>query len=151
MLYISSDAADDIKPVQWLGGKGYVDNSVGVGPLPLVVGLGGAIDLANARGVAKIEEHNLALRNRAYQELAQLAGLKMISLPPGPLSTALVSFALPPELDSRAFQQKLREKYRLITRYIPKEHFNGLRLSPHVFNTEQDVDAVVSALRTEIK
>jgi selenocysteine lyase/cysteine desulfurase len=151
MLYISSDAADDIKPVQWLGGKRYVDNSVGVGPLPLVVGLGAAIDLANERGVAKIEEHNVALRNRVYQELAQLDGLKMMSLPPGPHSTALVSFALPPELDSRAFQQKLREKYQLVTRYIPKEVFNGLRLSPHVFNTEHDVDAVLSALRTEIK
>ena len=75
MLYISSDASDEIKPVQWMGGKRYVDNSVGVGPLPLVVGLGAAIDIANERGVAKIVEHNKALRKRAYDGLSQIAGV----------------------------------------------------------------------------
>lgn len=150
MLYISSDAAEDIKPVQWMGGKKYVDNSVGVGPLPLVVGLGAAIEIANERGVAKIEEHNKALRKRAYDGLSQIAGVKMMSLPSGPLTSALVSIAIPDRYNSRQMLEKLRNKYQIVTRELGKTHFNGLRLAPHIFNTESDVDAVVAALRAEI-
>ncbi len=150
MLYISSEAGEDIKPVQWMGGKKYVDNSVGVGPLPLVFGLGASIDIANERGVAKIEEHNMSLRKRAYDGLSQIAGVKMMSLPSGPLTSALVSIAIPDRYNSRQMLEKLRNKYHIVTRELGKTHFNGLRLAPHIFNTEADVDAVVAALRAEI-
>ncbi len=152
MLYISADAADDIKPIQWTtGARHVVDNSVGVGPLPIIVGLGTAIDIANARGIAAIEAHNIALRNRAHQGLAQIAGVKMMSLPSGPLTSALVSFAIPAEFDSNAMRATLRQKHQLVTRNIGKEFFNGLRVSPHMFNTEADVDALVAAIKTEIR
>jgi selenocysteine lyase/cysteine desulfurase len=150
MLYISSEAADEIKPIQWTGGKKYVDNSIGVGPLPLVVGLGAAIEQANALGVAKIEAHNLALRDRAFQGLRQIPSLTMMSPPAGPLVSAIVSFALPSSIDNRDMLHKLRFKHSIMTRAIEKEHFNGLRISPHRFNTESEVDALLSALKTEL-
>jgi hypothetical protein len=31
-----------------------------------------------------------------------------------------------------------------------KRWFNGIRLSPHIFNTEADVDAALRAIRTEL-
>jgi selenocysteine lyase/cysteine desulfurase len=150
MLYISSDAKDYIKPIQWMGGTIYVGDSIGVGPLPLVVGLGAAIDEANARNVARIEEHNLALRNRVFQGLQQLPGLKLMSPPSGPLASALVAFALPSSVDNRELLRKLSQNHHIVTRAIEKEHFNGLRISPHLFNTESDVDALLSALKTEL-
>ena len=70
LLYISADAADAIKPVQWMSGKRFVSGSTGVGPLVLVMGLGAAIEAATARGVADIERHNLALRLGAMQRSA---------------------------------------------------------------------------------
>ena len=56
LLYISADAADAIKPVQWMSGKKFVSGSTGVGPLVLVMGLGAAIEAATARGLADIEQ-----------------------------------------------------------------------------------------------
>lgn len=150
MLYVSSDAVEDIKPIQWTGGRKYIDNSVGAGPLPLVVGLGAALETANRRGVAKIEEHNLALRQRAYQGLSQIAAVKMMSLPSGPLTSALLSVALPPDRDSHTLQLKLHDKYQIVTRHIGEQPFNGLRISPHIFNTEADIDAFIAALRVEL-
>ena len=150
MLYVSSDAVEDIKPIQWTGGRKYIDNSVGAGPLPLVVGLGAALETANRRGVAKIEEHNLALRQRAYQGLSQIAAVKMMSLPSGPLTSALLSVAFPPDRDSHTLQLKLHDKYQIVTRHIGEQPFNGLRISPHIFNTEADIDAFIAALRVEL-
>lgn len=150
MLYVSSDAVEDIKPIQWTGGRKYIDNSVGAGPLPLVVGLGAALETANRRGVAKIEEHNLALRQRAYQGLSQIAAVKMMSLPSGPLTSALLSVAFPPDRDSHTLQLKLHDKYQIVTRHIGEQPFNGLRISPHIFNTEADIDALIAALRVEL-
>ena len=53
-------------------GKKFVSGSTGVGPLVLVMGLGAAIEAATARGLADIERHNLALRNRAYAALSKI-------------------------------------------------------------------------------
>ena len=33
---------------------------------------------------------------------------------------------------------------------VPGNWFNGQRISTHLFNTEQDVDALVTALRKEL-
>jgi selenocysteine lyase/cysteine desulfurase len=33
---------------------------------------------------------------------------------------------------------------------VPKQWLNGNRVSTHLFNTEQDVDALVDVLKTEL-
>ena len=150
LLYVSSDAGTAIEPIQREDGNRFVANSTGVGSLPLVVGLGAAVEAMQARGMAAVENHDLALRNRAYAGLTKIAKLTVVSAPAGPLATALVSFLLPAEIDSQALQTTLREKYSIMVKMVEKKWFNGLRISPHVFNTEADVDAVLRALRIEL-
>jgi selenocysteine lyase/cysteine desulfurase len=151
MLYVSADASDAIKPIQWAAGKGVTSGATGIGPLPLVVGLGEAIDYISGRGVRSIEARNMALRDRAYRGLKQLPGVRMMSPEAGPLTTAIVSFALPAELQVRKLFDALLAKHNVQLRGIGKRFFNGLRLSPHVFNTEADIDAALRALRAELK
>jgi selenocysteine lyase/cysteine desulfurase len=150
MLYIDSAAAEEIKPIQWTGGKLYVDNSSGAGPLPLVVGLGEAVESARARGVAEIEARNMVLRSRAYRGLTQIKGVKVMSPEPGSLASALLSFALPDRAESREVRLRLLEKHSIVVREISSQYFNGLRISPHIFNTEADIDALIEALRAEL-
>ncbi len=52
--------------------------------------------------------------------------------------------------DSQVLVQTLREKHKIIVKMVPKRWLNGIRLSPHLFNTEQDVDALLRALRQEL-
>jgi selenocysteine lyase/cysteine desulfurase len=151
MLYVSADAADAIKPIQWTAGKRVTSGATGIGPLPLVVGLGEAIDYISGRGVRSIEAHNMALRARAHRGLKQLPGVRVMSPEAGPLTTALVSFALPAETDARALLNTLRDKHHIQLKAFPGKPFNGLRLSPHLFNTEADIDAALRALRAELK
>lgn len=149
-LYINKDVAAKIQPVEWTDGKAYVVGSAGMGSLPLTVGLGAAIEAAQKRGIAATEARNLALRNRAYEGLKKIARARVVSAPPGPHATALVAFALPDAADSSAFRTTMRQKYNLMLKQTEKRWGNGMRISPHVFNTESDIDAALKAIAAEL-
>ncbi len=149
-LYISKAAASRIQPVEWEDGRRYVVGSAGVGPLPLIVGFGAAVEAAQKRRVAVSEARNLRLRNRAYEGLKKIAKVEVVSAPPGPLATALVAFRLPPAVDSSTFRNAMREKHKIVLKQTEKRWFNGMRISPHVFNTEADIDAALKAIGSEL-
>lgn len=149
-LYIRKEAASQIQPVEWVDGTSYVSGSAGVGSQPLIVGLGAAIEAAKKRGITVSETQNLRLRNRAYEGLKKIAKVRIVSAPPGPLATALVAFRLPDTIDSSAFRGALGSKYRVILKQTEKRWFNGMRISPHVFNTEADIDAALKAIASEL-
>jgi selenocysteine lyase/cysteine desulfurase len=149
-LYIRKEAASQIQPVEWLDGTRYVIGSAGMGALPLIVGLGVAIEAAQKRGIAAAEAHNLRLRNRAYEGLKRIAKVQVVSAPPGSLATALVAFRLTGAIDSTAFRKTMGEEYQLILKQTEKRWFNGMRISPHIFNTEADIDAALKAIGSEL-
>ena len=149
-LYIRKEAQSQIQPVEWTDGRRYVIGSAGIGSQPLIVGLGAAIESAKKRGIAESEAQNLRLRNRAYEGLKKIAKVRVVSAPPGPLATALVAFRLPDAIDSAAFRNTLGPKYRVILKQTEKRWFNGMRISPHVFNTEADIDAALKAIASEL-
>ena len=103
-----------------------------------------------ARGVPAVERHDMALRNRAYAGLQAIPQFEVVSPPTGPLGTALGAARLPPHVDCRQVMIALREKHGVIIKMVEKRWFNGIRLSPHVFTTEADIDAASRALRTEL-
>jgi selenocysteine lyase/cysteine desulfurase len=149
-LYINKDSASKIQPVEWTDGKGYVTGSAGMGSLPLMAGLGAAIRAAQKRGIAASEERNLALRNYAYEGLKKIAKARLVSAPPGPLATALVAFEVPAGVDSSALRNTIAQKHKIVLKMTEKRWGNGLRISPHVFNTRSDIDAALKAIATEL-
>lgn len=149
-LYINKAAASRIQPIEWEDGRRFVLGSAGMGPLPLIVGFGAAVEAAQKRGIAAAEVQNLRLRNRAYEGLKKIAKVQVVSAPPGPLATALVAFRLPQALDSTAFRTVMRQKHKLVLKQTEKRWFNGMRISPHVFNTEADIDAALKAINSEL-
>ncbi len=149
-LYISKDATSLIQPVQREDGLRFVASSTGVGNLPLVVGLGAAIEAMQKRGMATVEKRIIELRDRAYMKLSKISKIQVVSPPPGPLATPLVSFKLPDSIDGRAFRDLLLKKYGIVIKVGEKRWFNGNRISPHIFNTEADIDAAIKAIRTEL-
>jgi selenocysteine lyase/cysteine desulfurase len=150
LLYVSRDADAAIRPIQWQDGHRYGAESAGVGPQPLVIGLGAAIERLQHIGMLDVERRNLALRNRVYAGLKEIAKLRVVSPPPGPLATAMVACVLPDTLDSKVLRDSLHDKYGIVVKMIEKQWFNGIRISPHVLNTEADIDAVLRALRVEL-
>lgn len=150
LLYVARDAWPAISPIQWQEAHRYGANSAGVGPLPLVIGLGAAIERLQAMGMAEVERHGLALRNRAYAGLKRIARLRVVSPPPGPHATAMVACTLPDGIDSKVLRDALLRKHNVVVKMIEKQWFNGIRISPHVLNTEANIDAALEAIRVEL-
>lgn len=149
-VYISKDAGDSIAPPNWLMGKRYGSNSQGLSPMALAIGLGEAIDQLLRIGMARVEQHNLALARRTYAGFSDIPGLKIVSPPPGPLATALVAARLPDSADSQSLRSRMLDRHRIIIKMAEKRWFNGIRFSPHIFNDERQVEIALSALRTEL-
>jgi selenocysteine lyase/cysteine desulfurase len=115
-----------------------------------VLGVGAAISYLTAIGIQTIEAHNLELRNRLHSALARVPKLRVVSAPAGPLASPLLTFALPNDIKSDEFQQRLRQRHSVQLKVVPKQWLNGNRVSTHLFNTENDVDALISALKAEL-
>jgi selenocysteine lyase/cysteine desulfurase len=150
-VYIANRAGTVIEPAQWLLNRRDSSNSAGLGPIALDIGLGEAIDRLSAIGMAQVERHNIALRNRIYAEFDGIKALELVSPSPGPFATALVAAKLPDAIDSMALRDRMHDRHRVIIKMAEKRWFNGIRFSPHIFNDEAQVDAALAALRSELR
>jgi selenocysteine lyase/cysteine desulfurase len=150
LLYLSAELGKTIDPIALEGGRAAYSDSSGVCSIPSVLGLGAAVDYLTAAGVARVEAHNLALRNRLFAALTDVPKLRVLSAAPGPLASPLLSFALPAGIASGGLHQRLRENFNIEVKVVPGNWFNGTRISTHLFNSEQDVDALVAALKKEL-
>jgi len=151
ILYVSRDAEDRIQPIQREDGRRFVAPSTGIGSLPLVVGLGAAIDAMQQLGMDAVERRVLELRARVYAGLQAIPALTMASPPPGPLGSGLVAARLPDAMASDVLRDRLRLRHRVMVKMVEKRWFNGIRISAHLFNTEADVDAGLAAVRAELE
>ena len=63
------------------------------------------------------------------------------------MATALLAAYLPARVDSGAFRQAMHDRHGVVVKMAEKRRFNGFRLSPHLFNTEDDIDRAMVAIR----
>ena len=151
VLYLSEELGQAVDPIALQAGRASYSASSGVSSIPSVLGIGAALDYLLAIGLNRIEEHNLVLRNRLYTALQGVPKVRVVSAPPGsPLASALVTYRLPDNIESGAFQERMRDKHKIELKVVPKNWLNGNRVSTHLFNSEDDVDALVAGLKVEL-
>jgi selenocysteine lyase/cysteine desulfurase len=150
LLYLSADLGQRIQPIALEASRLAYSDSSGVTSLPSVLGLSASIDYVRAAGITTVEAHNVALRNRAYAALQSVPRIQVVSAPPGPMASPLVTFRIPDEVKSRDLLHRLLQRHRVMVKAVPEMWMNGNRLSTHLFNTADDIDAAVVALRTEL-
>jgi selenocysteine lyase/cysteine desulfurase len=152
LLYISKDAQDAIRPMQFDGSYNTYNNGNGVVNLPCILGLGRAIEYLETVGITKVEEHNLRLRNRLYDKLQNVPNMTIVSPPAGPLASPMIALLLADKFERQPFVKMLLDKHKISIRATHKEFgFNGIRFSMHIFNTEKQVDRAADTLRNELK
>ena len=151
LLYVAQKAQSVIRPMQFEESYNTYTDGNGVVNLAAILGLATAIEYLESIGIAKVEEHNLTLRNRLYERLSNCKRLKLVSPVPGLLASPMVAGILPENIDKRAFVQMLQNKHRLSVRPTHDQFgFNGIRLSMHIFNTAQDVDYAAAVVQKEL-
>lgn len=154
-LYLSSALGDRVLPVQLQAGRAAYSASNGVRSLPSVLGLAGAIDYTLAIGRERIEREALRLAKRVHEGVQELArtqgrGLRVVSAPPGPHASPLVTYELPASRPAGEWQRRLHARHGVYVKVVPANFLNGHRISTHLFNTDADVDRLLAALRTEL-
>ncbi len=82
------------------------------------------------------------LQAYAYQALKDIPDLTILTPTPG--ASGILTFTIEGHDDS-AMVTELREKYNIYIRNIPS--INALRVSTGFYNTEEDIDTLVNALR----
>ena len=91
------------------------------------------------------------LASEASRRIQSLTGLPSLSPDSSEWYSQMISIPLPAEVDVNQLQVELREKYQI---EIPILNWNGMkliRLSVQGYNTEKDIDALISALTSHIQ
>jgi len=95
-------------------------------------------------GVEEIEGRNLDLAASLKYALQEIPGIKVLSPLERRSSCGLVSFAID-GVDPRAAVSHLWDRARIVCRSVG--YPSGIRVSLHFFNTEEEVNRVVEAVR----
>jgi selenocysteine lyase/cysteine desulfurase len=150
ILYLSDEAGLEIDPLFLQHGRAVYTASTGTRNVPAILGLGAAMDFLNHLGKGRVQERALSLRGQIYEALSDFPQVRVVSPPPGGMASALVTFALPEGVDNGLLAQRLKDRHRVIVKVVPPQLVNGLRVSAHVYNSEEDVEQLLAALRKEL-
>jgi selenocysteine lyase/cysteine desulfurase len=149
VLYLSDDLGDAVDAMALQSGRQANSDASGVGNIAGLHGLGAAIEHARAIGIDRIEQHNLALCRELRDGLSSLPHIEFAAPSSGPLVSQLLTFSLA-NVDVKKLRATLATKYRVMVRAVEQGHYTGLRASPHLFNSSEDVQALVAALKQEL-
>ncbi len=150
VLYMRADAQERLSPseVGVIGGRvgaSRIYERLGQRDDPGLMAFGEAIDFHNRIGKARIERRSISLATALKEELSKIPGVHLYSPTAPEISSAVVTFR-PGDADIRGLNQMLYEEHGLACATRGGETA-GLRLSPHIYNTDAQVDVVVRAIR----
>ncbi len=105
-----------------------------------------AIDFLDQVGWDRFRRHTHALARYARQQLVELTGLTPI-VPDSPDWYGCMAHAPLPPGDARVLQQQLWTEYGIEVPIISWGDGRGIRVSCHLYNTCQEIDRLVDAVR----
>jgi selenocysteine lyase/cysteine desulfurase len=111
-----------------------------------VAALGAAIDLLNLIGMKSVEARIRYLAGRAKLGLAAMANAELKTNLEPELSGGVVKFRLKDVPTPRAYDL-LWKRRRLAIAMTPGGDSEGLRFSPHIYNTVEEIDCALAAVR----
>jgi len=157
-LYVSPEAQDRITPT-FIGSQATVTHSgadfephltwqpgaarYGAGGINRVglATLAASLGLIEEVGIGQIEDHDRALAERLYAALARRSDLEIVSSSDPDHRSAVIVFSLGSQEKNAALVKHLEDQ-NIIVALRPL----GVRVSPHFYNTEDDIARLLSAL-----
>jgi len=159
-LYVRRELLTDLVPVEVAGKAAAKFDAFGVyeaktdapekfelttSSNPLLAGAMAAIDLLQGVGMANVQARWSELTERLRQGLGATPGAAVTSPPAGPTACGLVTFTVA-GWESQALVDELWGRYKIVIR--PVNYPPGVRAAVDFFNTEDEVDYLVDAVRT---
>ena len=113
---------------------------------PRLVAFEAAVDFVQLIGMKAVEARMKSLAARAMHGLANVPGVILKTSPDPALSGGVVKFHLP-RVDTKALYDKLYAKHRLGIASTLGGESQGLRFSAHIYNSMEEIDRAVAAVR----
>jgi selenocysteine lyase/cysteine desulfurase len=113
---------------------------------PRVVALEAAVDFINLIGMPAVEARMQALATRAKVQLKEITAVELKTNLEPELSGGVVKFRLKNVPTKRAYDT-LWEKHRMAIAMTPSGDAEGLRFSPQIYNSMEEVDRAVAAVK----
>ncbi len=111
-------------------------------PTYCVAGLNAALKLINSVGIKTVSNHNHSITQQLNEGFEDL-GLKIITPHDKERRGALINVRIGENKDLMKIVATLEEKYKITI----SARYGGLRFSAQLFNTEQDTETAISALK----
>lgn len=108
--------------------------------------LGAALKLQGEIGRAAIEKRSRQLATHLATQLQRIEGVTLWTNPDAARSAAIIVFK-PGTLDPRRLASTLYEKERIVCAAAGGTSRPGVRLSPHFYNTMDEMDRTVAAIK----
>jgi selenocysteine lyase/cysteine desulfurase len=114
---------------------------------PRIVALESAIDFVSLLGIQNIEARMRLLATSLKQQLAAVSGVQMKTNMEPELSAGVIKCKLA-RIDTKSAYDTLWEKYRIAIASTLSGDSEGLRFSPHIYNSRHEIDQAASAVRS---
>jgi len=115
---------------------------------PIIMGLGASLDFMAAIGMEKVAARGRALAKYLKEKLSEMDKFKLLTPMDPELSGSIVTFKI---LDDRkTYSQyigQLKKDFRIRLRPVGEHGLNAIRTSLHIYNTFEQVDRLVEALK----
>lgn len=147
VLYMKRSIQEKVNNVFITGGYTAYSRSSGTRNAPIIIGFGDVLDWHMTIGTKRSEKRCMELSAYCYDELSKIAGINVISSKNPELGSAIVSFSLPETSDNGELFRTMRDKGITIKR-LPQ--YNAIRISNHIFTTNDDVDKMVALLKEQV-
>ena len=157
LLYIRKEAQNRVQPAFLFDGyRGYTASG-GTRDVAGILGQRVTMDFHDAIGRDRVEARCRQLSAYLREQLNELSGLHALTPPDPHLSGALLTFALD-RGDSGEIRNRLNQEYQILVKGaqgtyaycqeegLPRENYNAIRFSTHIFNDEADIDRCVDIL-----
>ena len=122
-------------------------------PYALVLGSKAAIDYANVIGLEKIKERNTYLCNRVRKGISEINGLRLLDI--GANQSSIITVEISRQeaqevlhgLRNENINTSVGHRSFALIDFEAKDVEWALRISPHYYNTEEEVDILIHALK----
>ena len=159
LLYIRKEVQDRVQPMMLYGGYNVYTASMGTRNVPQILGHGVAMDFHNAIGRDRVEARCRQLSRLMRERLLSIPALSLLTPDQPELASGVVSFALDKSKGSNGqIVDRLYREHEIVGKpaqgtyayipdpNVPRENYNALRFSTHVYNSEAQVHRTADIL-----
>ncbi len=109
-----------------------------------------AVNFVKTIGLEKIRQHNRTLAEKFYAGLLSIPGVEILSPQEEKYRSSIISFKMK-DKNYQDIGSYLSDKKKIRVRVVSEAQVNGVRVSFHVYNDEENVERILTELNNFLK